>query len=66
MVSAKDDSLPTDAEVFEAEADADEAVVSRFNGHDAEFRSPRARILAVLDRKTCGLSLLMGAILQVY
>jgi hypothetical protein len=68
MVSAKDDSLPTDAEVFEADADADadEAVVSCFNGHDAEVRSPRARILAVLDRKTCGLSLLMGAILQVY
>lgn len=65
MVSAKDDSLPTDAEVFEAD-DADEAVASRFNDHDAEVRSPRARILAVFDRKTCGLSLLMGSILQVY
>lgn len=63
MVSAKDDSLPTEAEVFEA--DADEAVASRFNGHDAEVRSPRARILAIFDRKTCELSL-MGAIPQVY
>jgi hypothetical protein len=63
MVSAKDDSLPMDAEVFEA--DADVAVASSFNSHDAEVRSPRARILAVFDRKTCGLSFLMGLILQV-
>jgi hypothetical protein len=50
MVSAKDDSLPTNTEVFEAAAD--EAVASRSNDHDAEVRSTRSKILAIFDRKT--------------
>ena len=56
MVSAKDDSIPTNTEVFEA--DADEPVASRFNGHDAEARSTRSKILAIFDRKTYELAFL--------
>lgn len=55
MVSAKDDSLPTDTVVLEAEAD--EAVASQLNGHDAEVRSTRSKIRAVFDRKTYELAL---------
>jgi hypothetical protein len=50
MVTAKDDSLPTNAEVFDA--DADEVDASRSSDHYAPGRNPRARILAILDRKT--------------
>jgi hypothetical protein len=56
MVSAKDDSLPTNTEVFDV--NADEAVVSRFNGHDAEVRSTRSKILSIFDRKTYELAFL--------
>jgi hypothetical protein len=56
MVSAKDDSRPTNIEVFEA--DTDEAVASRSNSRDAEVRSTRSRILAIFDRKTYELAFL--------
>jgi hypothetical protein len=52
MVSAKDDSLPTNTEV--CEADADEVVESRLN---PEVRSTRSNILNVFDRKTYELTL---------
>lgn len=54
MVAAKDDTLPTNVEVFEA--DADQAVASR--GRDAEVRTTRAKILAIFDRKTYELAFL--------
>ena len=64
MVSAKDDSLPTNIDGFEA--DADEAVTSRFNGEDADVGSTRSKKLAVFDRKTCDLSRLIHSNPKIY
>jgi hypothetical protein len=54
MVSAKDDSLPTNVEV--SEADADQAVAAR--GRDAEVGTTQSKILAIFDRKTYELAFL--------
>ncbi len=64
MVSAKDDSLPTNTEVYEA--DADEPATPHDNGLDTDIRSTRSRILAVFDRRTYDVFLLVLSIPQLY